>query len=106
MGAAFRRIKRGAVSRYSQTAWDRPAAQSNPDPTRETADVDTPMAAARAAARKAARERAEHPHRGRVARDPAAHWRARTQRPRRRQAAAGRIRLPARIADSRLAASL
>ena len=39
-------------------------------------------------------------HRGRTAGDPAPHRRARAQRPRCRPAAAGRIRLPARLADS------
>ena len=58
---------------------------------------------ARAAAREAARARAERAHRGRVAGDPARHRRPRAERARRRAAAAGRVRLPARLADGRLA---
>src|ERR1044072_6018659 len=81
MGAACERIKRGAVSRYSGAGWRDGPAQSTLGHPR-TADVDTPMAAARAPAGKAARARAEHPDRGRVARDSPAHRRARAQRTR------------------------
>ena len=73
----FRKLHGG---RWPRRAQSRPDAR--PHTARGQADVDTAMAAARAAAGKAARARAERPHRGRAARDPAAHGRARAQRPR------------------------